>query len=136
MPTWQRRSGRREKNASTPGCGISRRCGRSFPIETTWTSQLKCPAVEEFPTAKGPADYALFVNGRLLGIVEAKKVGVGPQNVLEQAKRYSMGAFTGQGNWNGYRVPFLYATNGETIWQGVAFADFDCFDFPVVYQFT
>ena len=27
-------------------------------------------AVTEFPTAEGPADYALFVAGRLLGIVE------------------------------------------------------------------
>jgi len=30
-------------------------------------------ALEEYPTASGPADYALFVNGRLLGIIEAKK---------------------------------------------------------------
>jgi type I restriction enzyme R subunit len=73
-------------------------------------------AVEEYPTAKGPADYALFVNGKLLGILEAKKVKVGPQNVLEQAKRYAKGAFAGPGNWNGYRVPFLYASNGEIIW--------------------
>ncbi len=41
----------------------------------------KCPlhrythhAVSEFPTANGPADYALFVDGRPLGIVEAKRV--------------------------------------------------------------
>ena len=31
-------------------------------------------AIEEFPTANGPADYALVVDGKLLGIVEAKKV--------------------------------------------------------------
>lgn len=81
------------------------------------TSKLQCHAVEEFPTANGPADYALFVKGRLLGIIEAKKVGIGPQNVLEQAKRYSKGAFQGTGNWNGYRVPFLYASNGEIVWH-------------------
>lgn len=80
------------------------------------TSILNCHAVEEFPTANGPADYALFVKGELLGIIEAKKVGVGPHNVLEQAKRYSKGAFNPVGNWAGYRVPFLYATNGEVIW--------------------
>src|SRR5947208_1723537 len=74
-------------------------------------------AVEELPTANGPADYGLFVAGKLLGIVEAKKVTVSPQNVLEQAKRYSSGALHGTGNWNGYRVPFLYATNGEIIWH-------------------
>jgi type I restriction enzyme R subunit len=74
-------------------------------------------AVEEYPTANGPADYAFFVNGKLLGILEAKKVKVGPQNVLEQAKRYAKGAFAGPGNWNGYRAPFLYASNGEVIWH-------------------
>lgn len=58
-------------------------------------SSLRCVAVEEFPTANGPADYALFVNGVLLGIIEAKKVTVNPQNVLEQAKRYSAGALQG-----------------------------------------
>lgn len=37
-------------------------------------ASLHCHAVAEFPTAHGPADYALFVNGRLLGLVEANKV--------------------------------------------------------------
>jgi predicted type IV restriction endonuclease len=49
-------------------------------------------AVTEFATANGPADYALCVNGRILGIVEAKKLSLGPQNVLVQAERYSRGA--------------------------------------------
>jgi type I restriction enzyme, R subunit len=80
------------------------------------TSRLDGQAVEEYPTANGPADYALFVKGMLLGIIEAKKVGVGPQNVLEQAKRYSKGAFEGPGNWDHHRVPFLYASNGEVIY--------------------
>jgi type I restriction enzyme R subunit len=43
-------------------------------------------AVTEFETANGPADYALFVAGQPLGIVEAKKVSLGPQNVLTQAE--------------------------------------------------
>lgn len=81
------------------------------------TSGLTCHAVTEFPTANGPADYALFVNGTLLGIVEAKKVTVNPQNVLEQAKRYARGVANGAGNWNGFHVPFLYATNGEIVWH-------------------
>lgn len=81
------------------------------------TTGLHCYAVEEYPTANGPADYALFVKGQLMGIIEAKKVTVSPQNVLEQAKRYSKGAFDGPGNWHGHRVPFLYATNGEVIWH-------------------
>lgn len=78
-------------------------------------SALSAHAVEEFPTANGPADYALVVGGRLLGIIEAKKVGVGPQNVLEQAKRYSAGLPEQVGSWGDYRAPFLYSTNGEKI---------------------
>jgi type I restriction enzyme R subunit len=65
-------------------------------------------AVEELPTGNGPADYGLFVSGRLLGIIGAKKVTVNPQNVLEQAKRYARGVFDAVGEWNGLRVPFLY----------------------------
>src|SRR5690348_11419758 len=48
-------------------------------------------AIEEYPTDSGPADYALCVGGRILGIVEAKKLTLGPQNVLMQAERYSWG---------------------------------------------
>ncbi|MEA2039953.1 MAG: N-6 DNA methylase [Thermodesulfobacteriota bacterium] len=44
-------------------------------------SALDCHAVEEYPTGNGPADYAFFVKGKLLGIIEAKRVKVGPQNV-------------------------------------------------------
>jgi len=80
------------------------------------TSVLDCHAVEEYPTENGEADYALFVNGKLLGIIEGKKVSIGAQNVLEQAKRYSRAASGGVGCWNGYRVPFLYSTNGENIY--------------------
>lgn len=73
-------------------------------------------ALEEYPTLNGPADYALVAGGRLLGIVEAKKVSVSPQNVLEQAKRYAAGLPDTLGQWDGLCVPFLYATNGEGVW--------------------
>ena len=74
-------------------------------------------AIEEFPTDNGPADYALCACGRILGIVEAKKLTLGPQNVLTQAERYSKGAASSPLNFRGYRVPFLYSTNGEIIWH-------------------
>jgi type I restriction enzyme R subunit len=73
-------------------------------------------AVEEYPTANGPADYVLFVEGKLLGILEAKRVSVNPQNALEQAKRYSAGCPKTVGLWNAFKVPFLYASNGTQIW--------------------
>ena len=73
-------------------------------------------AIEEFPTANGPADYALCVGGQILGIIEAKKLTLGPQNVLTQAERYARGVKNPFINFRGFRVPFLYATNGEIIW--------------------
>ncbi len=73
-------------------------------------------AIVEFPTDNGPADYALCVGGRILGIVEAKKLSLGPQNVLTQAERYSRGASANPLHFGAYYVPFLYSTNGEVIW--------------------
>lgn len=72
--------------------------------------------IEEYPTNNGPADYGLCVDGSILGIVEAKKLTLGPQNVLTQAERYSRGAVNNSLNFDGFRVPFLYSTNGEIIW--------------------
>ena len=80
-------------------------------------SALNGCAIEEFETENGPADYALCVDGRILGIVEAKKLTLGPQNVLSQAERYSKGATTNGLTFRGYGVPFLYSTNGEIIWH-------------------
>lgn len=82
----------------------------------TLTKYDRC-ALVEYPTEHGPADYALCVGGRLLGIVEAKKLSLGPQNVLTQAERYSRGVTANPFDFGGCRVPFLYATNGEVIWH-------------------
>jgi type I restriction enzyme R subunit len=72
--------------------------------------------IEEYETTNGPADYALGVGTDILGVVEAKKLTVGPQNVLTQAERYSKGAASNPLNFGAFRVPFLYSTNGEVIW--------------------
>src|SRR4030066_426716 len=69
-------------------------------------SALHKTAVEEFVTATGPVDYALFANGKLVAFVEAKKISLGPQNVLSQAQRYVKGA-----GEQGQEVPFIYSTN-------------------------
>ncbi len=74
-------------------------------------------AVEEFPTANGPADYALMHGNRVLGVVEAKKLSIGPQNVLLQAERYSKGIEQAAVGSGAFGVPFLYSTNGEVIWH-------------------
>jgi len=59
-------------------------------------------AVREYPTANGPADYALVWGDRVLGIVEAKKLTLGPQNVLTQAERYSKGVSASPFDFRGY----------------------------------
>ena len=80
------------------------------------TSELARHAVTEHPTSSGPSDYVLFVQGKPLGAVEAKRLEVGSEGVLEQAKRYSRDIESGAGNWNGYRIPFLYSSNGVQHW--------------------
>ncbi len=61
--------------------GWPRRKGKASPAFRT----------EEEETAHGPADYALWLDDRVVGIVEAKKLTIGPQNVLTQAERYARG---------------------------------------------
>lgn len=94
------------------GCGWT-----VVPFDSaTLTRQADCCAISEYPTANGPADYALATDGKVLGIVEAKKLTLGPQGVLTQAARYARGLPVGPVDFGGLRAPFLYATNGEVIW--------------------
>ena len=90
-------------------CGWSHSKSGNTPITRTYRT-------EEEPTANGPADYALWLDGNITGVVEAKKLTVGPQNVLTQAARYSQGIEGGPYNFDGHRAPFLYSTNGEVTW--------------------
>ena len=71
---------------------------------------------EEHETANGPADYALWLDNHIVGIVEAKKVTLGAQNVLTQAARYAKGLAGSPYDFGGHRCPFLYSTSGEVIW--------------------
>jgi type I restriction enzyme R subunit len=84
--------------------------------DTAAADSLGPLAVREFETANGPVDYALIDTGDPIGVVEAKKLSLGPQGVLTQAERYARG-IDQQPRYQGeYGVPFLYATNGEVIW--------------------
>src|SRR5712664_1905376 len=67
-------------------------------------SSLARHAVTELPTDNGPADYALVLDGRIVGILEAKKLSLGPQNVLTQAERYARGLPPGEFNFDGRRA--------------------------------
>ncbi len=76
-------------------------------------------AIAEWPVGTKKADYALFIGLELYGIVEAKKKGKDVISDLSQAKVYAKaiddknGAKLLPGNWNDYKVPFLFATNGR-----------------------
>lgn len=76
-------------------------------------------AIAEWPTASGPADYALFAGLRLVGLVEAKKKSKDVVSDLGQARRYARDIkilgeehFAG-GPWGNYKVPFLFSSNGR-----------------------
>ncbi len=71
--------------------------------------------VTEYPTANGPADYAFHLDGRLVGILEAKRRSVDPENVLSQAERYARGLPPYEQNYEGIQVPFLLSSNGSEI---------------------
>ena len=73
-------------------------------------------AIEEYETDLGPADYVLADRAELLGVVEAKKLTVGPQGVLPQAERYAKAIPSDDLYQGKFGVPFLYSTNGEEIW--------------------
>ncbi len=90
---------------------------RITPFDPTKTPESwdRC-AVEEYQTGNGPADYALILGDRVVGVVEAKKLTLGPQNVLVQAERYAGGLVQDGFGWGSFGVPFLYSTNGEVIW--------------------
>jgi len=84
----------------------------------TFQSNIKFDqgAIEEHPTKNGPADYILFFKGLPLACVEGKKVSIGPQNVLQQAKRYARGFEGSPHSFGEYHLPFVYSTNGINIW--------------------
>lgn len=78
-------------------------------------------AVREFPTSTGPVDYALFVDGTPVGIIEAKKDDVG-ENITAvegQSSRYVNSTF----KWikTDYRIRFVYEATGKL----TRFTDYD-----------
>jgi type I restriction enzyme R subunit len=77
-------------------------------------------AIAEWPTANGPADYALFIGTQCIGLVEAKRQRKNVSAAIDQAERYAKG-FIGEvgadvigGPWGNYAVPFVFATNGRS----------------------
>ena len=77
-------------------------------------------AVREFPTSTGPVDYALFVDGTPVGIIEAKKDDAG-ENITAvegQSSRYANSTLKYRGD---YRIRFAYEATGKL----TRFTDYD-----------
>lgn len=72
-------------------------------------------AIREFPTSTGPVDYALFVDGNPVGVIEAKKSTAGENitTVEEQSARYAHSTF----KWinHEYEIRFAYEVTGKLI---------------------
>ena len=70
-------------------------------------------AVREFPTSTGPVDYALFVEGIPVGIVEAKKDAAGENITVveDQSSRYAHSTL----KWVSveYQIRFAYEATGK-----------------------
>lgn len=83
-------------------------------------------AIAEWPTANGPADYALFVSTTLVGLVEAKRRRKNVSSAIDQSERYSTGIkdnsdfLTAGGPWGAHRVPFVFAANGRSYLKQIA----------------
>lgn len=76
-------------------------------------------AIAEWPTASGPADYALFIGMQLVAVVEAKRRNKNVSAAIDQAERYAKGfRFDGGaeavgGPWGNYRAPFVFSANAR-----------------------
>lgn len=108
-PEWLTRKRRIDPKLEALGWAVA-------PFDAAKLPRLRRNAIEEFPTGNGPADYALKIGDDILGVIEAKRLSLGPQNVLTQAERYARGVTSSPFDFDGIRVPFLYSTNGEVIW--------------------
>jgi type I restriction enzyme, R subunit len=68
-------------------------------------------AISELSFATGEPDYTLFVEGKAIGTVEAKPVGVTLTSVEEQSAKYVSGLPAGVPAWHD-PLPFCYESTG------------------------
>lgn len=82
-------------------------------------------AVREYPTSTRPVDYALFVDGKPVGVVEAKKDDLG-ENITAvegQSGRYANSTF--KYITTDYNIRFAYEATGE-LTRFTDYADTSC----------
>ncbi|WP_232835101.1 type I restriction-modification system endonuclease [Pleomorphovibrio marinus] len=90
----------------------------NFKKHKTLPQRGKNLAIAEWPCGSKWADYALFIGFDLYAMVEAKKYASDISTDLSQSKIYAEllepkyeAALLGE--WQGYKAPFLFSTNGR-----------------------
>lgn len=68
-------------------------------------------AVREFPLTTGEADYGLYIDGKVAGVIEAKKEGSTLTGVETQTDKYAKGFPDGVPHY-GLPLPFGYESTG------------------------
>ena len=70
-------------------------------------------AVREYPTSTGPVDYALFVDGTPVGVIEAKKdqAGEGITSIEQESERYANSSL--KYVKARYKIRFAYEATGK-----------------------
>ena len=68
-------------------------------------------AVREFPLATGEADYGLYIDGKVAGVIEAKKEGANLTGIETQTDKYAKGLPDGVPHY-GLPLPFGYESTG------------------------
>lgn len=90
----------------------------NYKSNRTLPEKGRMMAIAEWPCNGKWADYALFIGKTLYGIVEAKKYASDISTDLRQSKIYAERLLEKEGmlflgEWNGYKAPFLFSTNGR-----------------------
>lgn len=96
----------------------------NYKTKKTLPEKGKNKAIAEWSCKDKWADYALFVGLDLMGIVEAKKFSTDISTDLQQSKIYAECIESKDnrnllGNWYGYKVPFLFSTNGRSFLEQI-----------------
>lgn len=90
----------------------------NWKTKKTFPEKGRNLAIAEWQCGTLYADYALFVGTELYGVVEAKKFATDISTNLHQSKKYAenikeVEGVTLMGEWDHYKVPFLFSTNGR-----------------------
>jgi len=70
-------------------------------------------AVREFPTSTGPVDYALFIDGTLVGIIEAKRDDAGENITVAETQTHRYATSTFKWIKTDYHIRFVYESTGK-----------------------